>query len=489
LLTESFVIAAAGGSIGVALALFSVPFAARLVPTSLPIAETPAADWRMLAIAATATLVTGFVCGVLPAIRASRRADSSALRDDARAGASRRTERIRGGLVVLQVTASVALLVGAGLLLRALWRVQQTDPGFKTDGVLTMRLNLPWGKYGPQATRVRFYDRVIDEVEALPGVVRAAFVSDLPLTRRGGIWGVYLPGQPLDVGAEAQFALVRFVTPGYFEVMGIPQTAGRTFDDRDALKGEQTAIVSQTFGERIWPDPGLVGRHFVLMNAGRTVVGVVGEVKVRGLEGQSEPQLYLPYSQQADNNFMGYTPKDLAVRVADAGSVSAASLTASIRQIVARADPQLPITDVRPLSAVVENETAPRTVQARVLGAFAAVACVLAAVGLHGLLAFVVSTRTREIGVRVALGAQRRTILTMVLLRGLRLAAIGAAAGIAAACAAGRLVQSILAGVDPADAVTIAAAVGIAIAMTIAGSFFPALGAARTDPKRALTAG
>ena len=471
-----------------ALALFAVPFAARLVPTSLPIAEMPAADWRMLTIAGVATLVTGFVCGVLPAIRASRRADASALRDGSRAGASRRTERIRSGLVILQVTASVALLVCAGLLLRALWRVQHTDPGFKTDGVLTMRLNLPWGKYGPQASRVQFYDRVIDEVEALPGVARAAFVSDLPLTRRGGIWGVYLPGQPLDVGAEAQMALVRFVTPGYFEVMGIPQGAGRTFDDRDGLNGEQSAIVSETFGQRIWPEPGLVGRQFVLMNTARTIVGVVGEIKVRGLEGQSEPQLYLPYAQQADNNFMGYTPKDLAVRVSATGLVNEASLTSSIRAIVAKADPQLPISDVRPLSAVVDNDTAPRTVQARVLGAFAAVACVLAAVGLHGLLAFVVSTRTREIGVRVALGAQRRTILTMVLWRGLRLAAIGAAAGIAAAYAAARLVQSILAGIDPADTVTIASAVGIAVAMTLAGSFFPALGAARTDPKRALSA-
>ena len=186
---------------------------------------------------------------------------------------------------------------------------------------------------------------------------------------------------------------------------------------------------------------------------------------------------------------MGYMPRDLAVRFDGARAGAEAFLASSIRQIVAKADPQLPISDVRPLSAVVENDTAARAVQARVLGAFAAVACVLAAVGLHGLLSFVVSTRTREIGVRVALGARRRDILAMILLRGLKLAAMGAAVGLGVAYLAGRFVQSILAGIDPADAVTIGAAVLLAFAMTLAGSFFPALGAARTDPKRALTIG
>jgi predicted permease len=487
LLTESLVIAAAGGSIGVGLAFLAVPIAARLVPTGLPIAETPPADLRMLAIAAVATLVTGVVCGVLPAMRASRRADAGALRDGARAGASRRTERIRAGLVIAQVTASVALLVCAGLLLRALWRVQDTDPGFKTDGVLTMRLNLPWSKYGPQSARAQLYRRVIEEAEALPDVAGAAFVSDLPLTRRGGVWGVYLPGQPLDVGAEAQTALVRYVTPGYFDVMGIPLVGGRPFDDRDALKGEQTAIVSETFGRQLWPDKLPLGRHFTLMRTDRTIVGIVGEVKLRGLEGRDEPQLYLPYSQQPDNSFMGYTPRDLAVRMTGARPGAEAALTSAIRQIVAKADPQLPISDVRPLSGVVESDTAARAVQARVLVAFAAVACVLAAIGLHGLLSFVVSTRTRDIGVRVALGARRRDILAMILLRGLKLAAAGAAVGIAVAYVAGRFVQSILAGIDPADTLTIAAAVLLSVLMTLAGSFFPALGAARTDAKRALS--
>ncbi len=486
LLTESMAIAAVGGSVGGILAVVAVPLAARLVPTALPIAETPPADLRMLAIAGMATLVTGFLCGVLPALRASRSTDTGALRDGARAGTSRRTERIRSGLVIAQVTASVALLVCAGLLLRALWRVQHTETGFKTDGVLTLRLNLPWSTYGPQATRARLYRRVIEEVEALPDVAGAAFVSDLPLTRRGGVWGIYLPGQPLDTGAEAESALVRYVTPRYFDVMGIPVKNGRRFDDRDALKGEQTAIVSETFGKHLWPDQSPIGRHFVVMGTDRTIVAVVGEIKVRGLEGLSEAQLYLPSSQQPDNNFMGYTPKDLAVRVSSTRDGAERILATSIRQIVGKADPQLPISNVRPLSAIVANDTDARVVQARVLGAFAAVACVLAGVGLHGLLSFVVSTRTREIGVRVALGAQRRDILAMILLRGLKLAAVGAAVGVVVAYIAGRFVRTVLAGIDPADALTIGAAVLLSILMTLAGSFLPALGAARTDPQSAI---
>jgi putative ABC transport system permease protein len=352
-----------------------------------------------------------------------------------------------------------------------------------------MRLNLPLPEYGPQAARVQFYRRVIEDIERVRGVAGAALTSFLPMTMRGGVWGVYLPGQPLDPGAAAQGALVRYITPRYFDVMGIPLRAGRRFDDRDALDADQTAIVSETFGRRLWPGESPIGRRFVLMGTERTIVGIVGEVKIRGLERQSEPQLYLPHAQQPDNSFVSYTPRDLAVRAVQGPRAEpGGSLAASIRQIVAKADPRLPVSDVRPLSTILANETEARSVQARVLGGFAAISCVLAAVGLHGLLAFVVSSRTREIGVRVALGARRGDILAMIVVRGFRLAAIGALVGVAVAYLAARSVRPLLAGIDPADSMTIGAAVLLSLVMTLAGSLRPALTAARTDPMQATKA-
>jgi predicted permease len=490
LLTESLLLACVGGGLGLAVAIAAVPMAVRLVPTGLPIAEVPAMDLRMLLMAALVTLGTGIAFGVLPALRAVRHAGTAGLRDGARAGSSRRAERMRGGLVVAQVAASVVLLVCAGLLIRALVRVQSIDPGFNARGVLTMRTTLPWGKYGPQATRTQFFREVVDEVGALPGVTAAAFTSFLPMTMRGGIWGVVVPGRP-ERPDGGDGASARFVTPEYFTAMGIPLRLGRAIDDRDSPEAEPTAVVSEEFVRRYLDGRAPIGQRFNFTLAGdRTIVGVVGEVRVRGLERQSEPQVYLPYQQQGDNRTMNYTPKDLVVRLgsADLDDARAGSVTASIRRIIAGVDPGQPISDVRPLAVIVDGETTARAVQVRVLGAFAAVACLLAAIGLHGLLAFIVLARTREFGVRLALGARPREILTMVARRGARLAAVGIILGAGLAYLAGRWMQSLLFGLDPADLTAMAIAVGVSLVMTMAGSLLPAVRASRTNPTDAIRA-
>lgn len=484
LLTDTVIIAVAGAAIGVAIAIGAVPLAARLVPTTLPVGDIPPADWRMLAVAAVGTLLTVLTCGIAPAIRASRQTSASGLRDSgARTGASKRTERLRGVLVVAQVAASVALLVCTGLLLRALWRVEAIDPGFRTENVVTMRVNLAWPAYAPNTARVTFYRRVLEDVQKLPNVAQAAFVSALPLTMRGGVWAVYHPGQPPIPGRNAQAALVRFVTPQYFDVLGIPQIDGRTFDDRDHLKGELVAIVSRNFADRMWKGQSPIGRRFTMLEIERTIVGVVGEVRIRGIERTNEAQVYLPVQQHPDNVWGNYAGRDLAVKTArDLSGREMGALTASIRELVAKADPLLPISDVRPLSAVVESDYAFRTIQADVLRAFAVVAVILAGVGLHGLLAFMVAARTREIGVRIALGAARRDILSMVIGRGLRLALFGAVVGLGAGYFAGASFRTVLAGVEPTDFGAITGAIAVAVLMTLAGSLWPALRAARTDP-------
>ena len=481
LLTESLLLASAGGVIGVLLAAAAVPLGTRLVPAALPVAGVPSLDLRVLAFAAFVTCATGVGFGLVPALKACSGADASGLREGSRAGVSRRAERLRSALVVAEVTASVVLLVGSGLLIRALWRLQRIDPGFRSEGVLTVRTALPMPRYEPTAPRIRLYDRVLSEVRALPGVTSAAYVSFLPMVMRGGVWPVTLRGEQEDP-ASAELASLRFVTPQFFATLRIPLRRGRDVAETDTKAAPSVAVVSESFARRAWPGEDPIGRRFRFAFHEPTVVGVVGDVRVRGLESESEPQVYLSYRQVDDGQTIWYAPKDLVIR----SSIDPSTLVASLRRIVAKADPQIPVSDVRTLSSILDEETGARRLQLGVLGAFAAAALLLAAVGIHGLLAFTVSQRTPEIGVRIALGAERRDILRMILRKGIALAGAGVLLGVAIAFGAGRAMQALLVGVSPADAVTFGVAVGVAFAMTLAGSLFPALAAARLDPLAAI---
>lgn len=481
MLTESMLLAGIGGALGVALAIAAMPLAARLVPNALPIAELPSFDMRMLVFAIAATVTTALGFGVWPALRAGR-VDAGALAEGARTGSGRRTERVRSALVVAEVTASVVLLISAGLLIRALWTVQQVHPGFDAANVVTMRTSLPWPKYETVEARARFYERVISEARGLPGVSHAAYISFVPMgPMRGGIWSITMDGRR-ESEAGAPTASLRFVTPGFFSALRIPLIAGRDVDARDRFNAPFVALVSESFAREHWPGQSALGRRFFAAFRERIVVGVVGDIRVRGLERPSEPQLYLPHQQVPDGGLINYGPQDLVVRSTASPSV----LVPALRAIIARADPRQPISDIRLLQDLVDAETAPRTAQLRVLGAFAALALLLAGIGLHGLLAFTVSTQTREIGVRIALGAASRDILAMVMRHGLGLAAAGAALGLALAYVAGRAMQSLLAGVSPADSVAYGTAVALVLCVTLAGTLLPALRAMRIDPITAI---
>jgi putative ABC transport system permease protein len=482
LLTESGLLAAAGGVLGVALAFAVTPLLARLVPTALPVASAPAVDLRVLGFAAVMTVAIALGFGVAPAWRALRDVDAAGLREGARGGVGGRRERLRGALVLAEVTLSVALLASAGLLVRALVRVQAVDPGFRAEDVLTMRTALPLPRYDETAVRHRFYADVLRGVRALPGVQDAAYTSFLPMVMRGGIWRVQLPGQEQGPGGAS--ASLRFVTPRYFATLGIPLLAGRDVSDADTTTAAFVAVVSQSFARQQWPDQDPIGRRFRLAFFDRTVVGVVGDVRVRGLERASEPQVYVPDQQVPDGGVIFYAPKDLAVRAAG----DPASLVPAIRRVVAEVDPQQPISDVRTMAAVVSEETGARTVQVRVLGAFAAAALLLAAVGIHGLLSFVVRSRAQEIGVRVALGARPRDVLLLVLGGIVRLTAAGLAAGLLLAVVSARALQSLLAGVSPYDATTLALAAALAALTALSGGLLPALRALRVDPLRVMRA-
>ena len=480
MLTESVILAIPGGMLGLAIAYAALPMLVRLVPNYLPIAEIPTLDARVLLFALALTVVTGIAFGIIPAVRAG---DNTAteLREGGRSGGGRR-EHFRSALVVAEVAFSIALLVGFGLLTRALWRIQAVDPGFRADHVLTLRTSLPMPRYEKTETREPFYRRVLDETRRLPGVTGAAYISFLPMVMGGGIWPVEIAGHPESL-ANRRTASMRFVTPGYFAAMGIPLFEGRDVREADSNTAPYVAIVSKSFVARYWKNEDPIGRHINFGMHDRTVIGVVGDTRVRGPERNPEPQVYVSW-RQPDDVTTWYAPKDLVVRTTG----DPYALVSSLRRIIHSADSDLPISDVQTMTEVVDQQTAARRTQLGVLGLFGAIAVLLAAVGIHGLLAFAVSSRTQEIGIRIALGARRADIFNMTVGEGLKLAVAGILGGLVLAYAVGRLLQSLLAGVAPLDAATLSVAVLVALIMTLAGSLLPAMRAVRVDPTVAMRA-
>jgi predicted permease len=321
----------------------------------------------------------------------------------------------------------------------------------------------------------------------LPGVTNAAFVTSLPMGKmKGGIWPVSLDGRPVN-RSENQNAFLRYVTPGYFATVGIPMRSGRDIDDGDGHDRQYVAVVSESFLKRYLPKEtpaSAIGHHFTFALNDRVIVGVSGEVKMRGLERTAEPQVYLPFRQVDDGNIIGYIPRALVVR----SSMPPETLGAPIRALIHQIEPTLPVADMSTLTEVVERDTASRSAQVRVLAAFAVIAFVLAGIGIHGLLSFSVSQRAQEIGVRMALGAQSGDILRMIVRRSVMLAVAGVIPGVVLAYVAGRSMEALLAGVKPADAPTMIAAVGLSGLMTVVGSLLPTLRALRVDPIAVLKA-
>jgi predicted permease len=482
LVTESLILTLVGGAAGLLVAAAGVPLFASLVPDTLPIATEPTVDVRVIALAALFTTLTALGFGLFPAIRAGRRTTFDALREGVRAGGGAK-QRLRAVLVTVEVTMSVILLITSGLLIRAVWRVQAIDPGFRVENVLALHVALPRPKYDKPSHRVQFYERVLERVRTLPGVQGAAFTSGLPMVTTGLITAVAVAGREVRP-YRREGVSHRWITPQYFTTMGIPLHRGRDVEDGDRGDHAWVAVVSASFAERYWPGQDPIGKTFRHLDDTRTVVGVVGDIKVRGLERTSEPQMYLPAAQAPDPFPGGFDPKDLVIR--HVGPVSA--LVSAVRQIVHSIDAEQPVSNVRPMTEVIAGETASRRGQLQVLGVFAVVAILLSAVGIYGLLAYTVSQRSQEIGVRLALGADPARVGRMILADGMRLALFGIVPGVLGAYAAARGMSALLFGVAPSDPATFACAVGVALLTVLAGTLVPAWRAVRLTPMSVLRA-
>jgi predicted permease len=482
LLSESLLLGLVGGASATAVATAALPLLARLVPRELPIQQVPPVDVQTLLFALGLTLLTVVAFGVTPAIQACRGAGLTGLRVGVRT-AGGANQRARSALVIAEVGASMVLLVLSGLLLRALWKVQSTDPGFRTSGILSLRTELPFPKYNQTKVRAQYYEKVIANVRSQPSVIDAAYITALPMTWGGGIWPVLVDGHS-EIRSQGNVASMRFVTPELFSTLGIPIKAGRSISESDTAERPWVAVVSESFVRRYWPKEPPIGKHFKFGFHDHEVIGVVADIHARGLERTSEPQVYLSYKQDVDDGFTGYAPKDLVIYSKQPPD----TLLPATRQIIHQADPEQPISNIRTIEEVVAGQTESRTLQMRVLMVFTTVAIFLAGLGIYGVLSLAVAMRQQEFGVRMALGAQKAHIFKMVFRQGAVLAIAGLVPGLCFAYLAARLLQSLLAGVQPADQLTFVASAAICLLTALLGSLVPALRAVHADPAAVMKA-
>jgi predicted permease len=485
LLGESAVLAVGAAVVGIGIATVALRLLVAADASTLPRAGAIALDWRVVGFAISLSLATLGLFALLPAWRAARVDLVDALKDGSQnASAGARRQRLRGALVVAEMAMALMLLTGAGLLLRSLWNLQRVDLGFIPDRVLTLRLALPASQYETPEQVTGFYDRLVANVRALPGVDRAGLLRLLPLATPIGDWGLAIEGYtpPPGVGTPGDWQIA---TPGGPEALGERLVAGRWLSDADRDGTLDVALINEAMAQKYWPGQDPLGRRFRQGNATRpwiTVVGVVGNVRHNGITAEVKPKFYRAFSQWHRSS--GGPARNMTLVVKTAGDPLA--LVPPVRAEIRRLDANLPIAAIQTVQDVVDHSIATPRLTGTLLASFAALALLLAAVGIYGVLSYVVSQRRQEIGIRLAIGAAPSRVLALVLRQGLTYAAIGAAAGLAGAVAVSRLLRSLLHGVEPIDPATFAVAPLLLVVVGVLASLLPAYRATRTDPAHAM---
>jgi predicted permease len=481
LLTESILLAAIGGALALLVASSALSSLQQLVPPGLVLAVHPTLDGRALAVALVLSLVTGLLFGLAPALQATRADLSVTLRQGGRGVAGAGHRRLRSALVVGELAATLMLLVGAGLLGQTLYRLRYADLGLRPERLLTLRTPLPLYKYGEASRRSAFYEDVLDRVRHLPGVVSAGYSTSVPLEWKGGTNG-FVPEGPVDP-RRTYDANHRQVSTDYLRTMGIPLRRGRFFERTDGERSQPVAIVNETMARQYWPGVDAVGKRFRTGGDSPwlTIVGVVGDVRQMGLDAPVKAEMYFPYAQVDGQPW--FAPRDLAVRSA---AVEPMSLVPAVKEAIRAVDPEQAVANVRTFDEVLDEEVVQRRLGASLVAAFAALALLLASLGVYGVLSHFVAQHTAEIGVRVALGASRRDILSLVLGKGMALAVSGVALGLVGALAFTRLVSSLLYGVGAADPATFAAAASLLAVLALLACYLPARRAIKVDPMVAI---
>jgi predicted permease len=489
LLAESLVLAAAGAALGTALAWAGTRALIAIDPAALPRVTDARLDAGVLAFTTALALLTGILFGLAPALQLSRPELTGMLRDGGRGGtAGRARQRFRRGLAVVEMAFSVILLVGAMLLVRSLIELRRVDLGFAPRGALTARLTLPTASYPGDTNVVAFYEQLLERLGQLPGVGAVAATRILPLTGTIGDWSITLEGQAFDPRQNPNGDW-QVVTPGYFETMRISLVRGRTIARTDHAGAPVVAVINETMAERYWPGGDAIGRRFHLGTNEQpwvTIVGIARTVRHNAVLEEPRAEMYLPHAQFPVE--AGFAPRAMTVVLRGEGRTASdpLALAGPLRAVVRQLDPNLPLADVRTLEQVTNAALAPQRFTTTLLGLFAALAVVLAAIGIYGLISLLVAQRTNELGIRMALGARGRTILAMVLGQGMAIAAAGVALGLAGALALTRLLEKLVYGVTTLDPLTFTLVPVLLGGVALFACAVPARRAAAVDPAVAL---
>jgi putative ABC transport system permease protein len=484
LLTESVLVAAAGGIAGLVLAWWGVDLLIALAPGTIPRLREVTLDARVVLFTALVSLATGLVFGIVPALRASGPSPGEALKEGGRSGDGAMLGRAGRVLVISEVALSLVLLAGAGLLVHSFARVQNVEPGFDAGGLLTLRLSLPESRYTTFEKGDRFFDELFAALRARPDVESVAAANVLPFSGNNGSRTFHIEGQEPKRPEDQPEEQLRIVTDGYFQTMKVPIVKGREFTERDRLGAPRVALVNEALARKHFADGRAIGRRVAFSRNDPQwyeIVGIVGNIKHRGLDAADRPELYVPCRQPL---FANWTVRPMQVVVRTAGDPLAAAAT--VRREIARLDPEQPISDVRTMDQRIGRSLESRRFNMILLTAFAALALALAAIGIYGIIAYAVTGRTHEIGVRLALGAQRRDVLSMIVVQGMAMTAAGAAIGVVSALIVTRLMSSLLFGISAADPVTFAVIPLLLAAVAFVACYVPAHRATRVDPLVAL---
>jgi putative ABC transport system permease protein len=481
LLTESLLLGLISGALGLMLALWGMDLLLAAIPIDIPYWMKFDLDGRVLGFTAACSLLTGFLFGTVPALEASNPDLNETLKEGGRSGAGPGRQRLRSLLVVGEIALSLVLLVGAGLMMRSFIRLQNVNSGINPEGVLTTYIALPGAKYRGPEKRSAFFSELLERVRAIPGVQSAGTNTGLPLA--GNNWGrsLTVEGFPVLAVGEAPAVNHCVISSNYFSAIGIAILKGRDFDDRDAREAQKVAIIDERLAQEYWPDQDAVGKRIRFgppedNEPWHTIVGVVGAVRHERLDASTRKSVYLPFAQ------MPIGGSSLVIRT----SGRPESLISAVRAQVKAMDPDLPLIRVMPMTEIVSRSVWQPRLYTALFGVFAAVALILATVGIYGVMSYAVTQRTREIGLRMALGAQRQDVLRLIVGQGVLLASIGVGTGLAAALALTRLMSSLLFGVTTTDPLTFIAVSVLLAGVALGACFVPALRAAQVDPMEAL---
>jgi putative ABC transport system permease protein len=477
-LTESVLLSVFGGLLGLVLALVGVNALASLAADTLPGANNISVDWRVLTFTMVLSMLTGIVFGLAPALQFSRPDMNEMLKEGGRTGTEGGRNHLRKLLVLTEVVMALVLLVAAGLLIRSFTKLRDVDPGFDPQNVLTMNVSLNRTRYPKEPQQAAFFEKVVQGVSVLPGVQAAAAVAPLPFGSDMN-YGFAISGQPQVEQSQLPTANYYLIGSAYFRVMSIPLLKGRTFTDNDRENVPRVAIINETMARKYFPSDDPVGKQINITNGSdvwREIVGVVGDVKQYGLDTEVKPQIYEPYLQEPF--FM--------MTVLARTNANPAGMTEPVQSRVYAVDKNQPVTKITTMESIVSDSLIKRRFSMTLLSIFAGVALVLATVGIYGVMAYMVSQRTHEIGIRIALGARPADIVRLVVGQAVLLVIIGVVIGLGASFAVTRIMSTLLFGVTATDWPTFSAVSVLLVAVALLASYLPARRAMKVDPVEAL---